>query len=167
MSELFRKKSLDKISAPEQLDSYMKVVRPSVWMILIAILLLLAGGIIWSLMGTVDTVVSCYVLVNDNGTVIYVPEEEMTLVKTGMTVDVIQDNTIDNDDSISGVIIDIDNVPMTGAELMDEKIYAFGIGSLDRRFCKGEVDMNMGEPPMGLYDGRILVESVRPASFIE
>ena len=43
MSNLFRQKSLDRISSPEQLNDYIRVSTPSVWMVLIAIVILLAG----------------------------------------------------------------------------------------------------------------------------
>lgn len=50
---LFRKKSLERISSPEQLDDYIKVTTPSVWIILIAIGILLAGTIIWGVFGEI------------------------------------------------------------------------------------------------------------------
>ena len=37
----FRNKSLDRISSPEEIDDCMKVTRPSMWLVLGAILLLL------------------------------------------------------------------------------------------------------------------------------
>ena len=45
---IFRKKSLDRISSPEALDDYLHVTTPSVWLILIAIIMLLVGMLIWS-----------------------------------------------------------------------------------------------------------------------
>ena len=40
---LFRKQSLEGISSPEQLDDYLKVTNPGLWVILIAPLFLLIG----------------------------------------------------------------------------------------------------------------------------
>ena len=54
MSDLFRKKSLDRVSSPEQLNDYIRVTTPSVWLVLLALVLLLAGLIVWSIFGTVD-----------------------------------------------------------------------------------------------------------------
>lgn len=48
---LFRKDVLDRISAPEQLNDYIKVVKPSVWLILLGIVLA-AGGTIAFLLTT-------------------------------------------------------------------------------------------------------------------
>lgn len=54
MSELFRKKSLERISSPEQLDEYIRVTTPSVWIVLLAIVVLLVGMLAWGTMGTVE-----------------------------------------------------------------------------------------------------------------
>ena len=40
---LFRQKSIDRVSSPEQLNDYIRVTTPSVWLALIAIILLLTG----------------------------------------------------------------------------------------------------------------------------
>ena len=48
MSELFREKSLERVSSPEQLNDYIKVTTPSVWLVLIAVILLLVGILTWS-----------------------------------------------------------------------------------------------------------------------
>ena len=45
---LFRKKSLERISSPEELHDYMRVTTPRLWMILSAILLLLVGFIVYA-----------------------------------------------------------------------------------------------------------------------
>ena len=57
-SKIFRKKSLERISTPDDIDDYIKTTTPGVWMILVAILLILFGTLIWSVFGqiTVETV---------------------------------------------------------------------------------------------------------------
>ena len=52
---IFRKKSLDRISSPEALDDYLHVTTPSVWLILIAIIMLLVGMLIWSYVASIDS----------------------------------------------------------------------------------------------------------------
>lgn len=51
--ELYRKKSMDRISSPEQLNDYLRVTSPSVWVILTAVILLLVGTLIWSSVATI------------------------------------------------------------------------------------------------------------------
>ena len=41
--QIFREKSIERVSSPEQLDDYIKVTTPSVWLILSATIALLAG----------------------------------------------------------------------------------------------------------------------------
>ena len=54
MSDLFRQKNLDRVSSPEQLNDYIRVTKPSVWLVLVALIILLAGMLIWSIFGTVE-----------------------------------------------------------------------------------------------------------------
>lgn len=54
MSDLFRKKSMDKISSPEELNDYIRVTSPSVWMVLAGTVILLAGLLSWCVFGTVN-----------------------------------------------------------------------------------------------------------------
>ena len=51
---IFRQKSLDRISSPEELDNYMKVTRPSLWLTLGVIVLLLAALILWSVTARIE-----------------------------------------------------------------------------------------------------------------
>ena len=44
---VFRKKSLDRIQSPEQLNDYLRVTNPAVWVLLAAVIVLLAGMLIW------------------------------------------------------------------------------------------------------------------------
>ena len=51
MSSIFRQKSIDKVSSPEKLDDYIRVTKPSVWITLAAIGILLVGTIVWGIFG--------------------------------------------------------------------------------------------------------------------
>ncbi|MBQ6504037.1 MAG: hypothetical protein IJI57_09025 [Flexilinea sp.] len=53
---IFRQKSIDKVSSPEQLNDYIRVTTPSVWLILLALVILLVGMLAWSIFGTVEAV---------------------------------------------------------------------------------------------------------------
>ena len=62
MSELYREKSINRINQPEDLEDYIRVTTPSVWVVLIAIILVLAAILGWMIFGTVEEH-------NDDGTV--------------------------------------------------------------------------------------------------
>lgn len=74
-NSIFRKKSLDKISSPEQLNEYIKVARPSVFIFLAAVVVMLVGICAWSIFGTLDTTVSFAAVVVDGNMNIYIGED--------------------------------------------------------------------------------------------
>ena len=52
--QLFRKKSMERVSSPEELNDYIRVTTPSVWVVLAATVVLLLGMLSWSIFGTVE-----------------------------------------------------------------------------------------------------------------
>ena len=46
--EIFRKSTLERISSPEKLNEYIKVSRPSIWIILGAIVILVISAAFWA-----------------------------------------------------------------------------------------------------------------------
>ena len=53
-NSIFREKSMDKVTGPESLNDYVRVTSPSVWIALLAILVLLAGFLTWSIFGRIE-----------------------------------------------------------------------------------------------------------------
>lgn len=51
---VFRKKSMDRISSPEESLDYLRVTKPAIWMILIAIVFILIAIAIWSITGRIE-----------------------------------------------------------------------------------------------------------------
>ena len=47
-SKLFRSSSLEQISSPDKLNEYIRVSRPSVWVILGAITAIIAAAVFWA-----------------------------------------------------------------------------------------------------------------------
>jgi HlyD family secretion protein len=48
-NELFRKEAVEKITSPEDLNAYVKVLNPRVWLILLGIGIAIAGLVIFTL----------------------------------------------------------------------------------------------------------------------
>ena len=46
-NEIFREKSLKKVNSPESLDDNIRVINPSIWLILIGVIVLLIGTFVW------------------------------------------------------------------------------------------------------------------------
>ena len=52
--KLFREKSLEAIESPESLNDYIRVTSPSVWIALLALVVLLVGLLAWSVFGRIE-----------------------------------------------------------------------------------------------------------------
>ena len=63
---LFRKKAMNRISSPEDLTGYLRVTSPGMWIILAAVIVLLAGLFAWSAVGTLETTVDATAIVRDH-----------------------------------------------------------------------------------------------------
>lgn len=86
-NQIFRQKSLDQISSPEQLHDYLHVTNPTVWLALAAVILLLVGCLIWVSAASNDVFASATATVNDGSMVIQIDDPNMAkTVKSGMRV---------------------------------------------------------------------------------
>lgn len=55
-AHLYRKESLERVQSPEQLNDYLRVTNPSVWILLTAVILLLVGLLVWGSFTYIDSV---------------------------------------------------------------------------------------------------------------
>ena len=84
---LFRKKSVERISSPEQLNDYLRVTSPAVWMILVAVAVLLAGLLIWSSTAVIESYVEGSAEVKDGlMTIRFTDQSFAQNIEEGMTV---------------------------------------------------------------------------------
>ena len=63
--QIFRQKSLDRISSPEQLTDYLHVTNVGVWVVFSVIILLLAAFFVWASLGKLETTVAAKAVVRD------------------------------------------------------------------------------------------------------
>lgn len=78
---IFRQKSMEKISSPEQMNDYIRVSNPRVWMILAAIIVLLAGVCVWGMFGRLDTFFQTGGVCKDGCLTVYVKEDDFAKIK--------------------------------------------------------------------------------------
>lgn len=91
---VYREDVLERISSPEQLTSYLRVTNPGIWMTLVGIIVLLAGLIAWSTIGTLETTAPATIVVEDQIAEISIDTTQQ--LEAGMTVRVQDDEyTID------------------------------------------------------------------------
>ena len=80
---IFRKKSLDRISSPEKIDEYMKVTNPSMWLGMVAIILLLVAAVIWSITGRIETTVKAEGQAENSQVKMMIPAENVDNLAVG------------------------------------------------------------------------------------
>lgn len=91
-NSIFRRKSLDTLSSPEQLDQAMQVTRPLGWVGLAACFLLLAIALAWGVMGEIPTLVRGSGILLKEGAV-----HDVVALKTGQLMDI----RVDVDDMVT------------------------------------------------------------------
>lgn len=154
MSTIFRSKSIDRISSPEQLNDYVRVSTPGVWMALIAIITLLIGVCVWGVLGTIDSTVQMVVWIEDGKAISYVKEADIDSIKIGQTA-IINGNEY----TIEG----ISDTPISLSEETDA--YTMHIGSLSAGEWVYRVTISSALPD-GVYQGKIVTQSFHPLSFL-
>lgn len=124
---LFRKKALDKLRSPEQLNQLLTVTSPRAWLVLTPITILLVLAVAWSLVGTIQAGVSGRgaLVPNDQepatlDAVIYVPVEEGRHLMPGMTAR-ISPATIKPEQygSLWGQVVAVGATPATQADMTE------------------------------------------------
>jgi len=154
MSNLFRKKSLERISSPEQLNAYIRVATPSVWLLLSGIVILLAGVCVWGVFGHMDTTLTAVAVAEDGMMTAYVREADIASVKAEAVV------TVDGD---IVKIWAIDDQPVQVDESFSE--YARHVGGLQQGEWVYAVKLDVNCPD-GIYIAQIVIDSVSPMSFV-
>lgn len=85
--QIFRKKSIDRVSSPEQLSDYLRVTSPAVWVVLAAVILLVAGLFVWSGVTAVESYATGSAEVRDGVlTLTFDDAEAAQNVEVGMNV---------------------------------------------------------------------------------
>ena len=154
--KLFREKSLEAVESPESLNDYLRVTSPGVWLVLAAVIALLAGGVLWGIFGRIDTNVSVAVASSGGQCVCLVPYDAMQdVLAQGMSVNVNgQAYTLNPEAEVKTVIISEDTNPYirvaSGLNLGDVAV---------------EIPM-AAELADGVYQGSVLTESLQPISLL-
>ena len=153
---VFRKESLDRVSSPEQLNDYIRVTNPGVWMTMCAVIFLLLGICVWSVFGRIDTTVTVGAVTENDQTFCYVKEADVQTLETGMQV------------RIGEAQYQISSVQPQPIQVNDTFAqYLLHVGNL----AEGEwvfvalLDAVHGENGM-IVDAELVIESIAPMSFV-
>ena len=151
---IFRKKSLAQVSSPEQLNDYIRVPNPGIWMILLAVIVLLVGVCVWGVFGHMDTNLKVAAVCKDGKLICYVKETDMKSVENGMPVTV-------NDKKYT-----VDGIQSESVSVSQEMgSYLLHLGELQAGEWVTPITVNT-DLEDGTYQATITVESVSPMSFV-
>ena len=154
--QLFRQSSLDRISSPEDLNDYVRVANPGVWMIMGAIIVFLVGLCVWAVVGEMKTTVNA-VGIKENGNVIfYANEMKMMEIKPGMQIVC--------DDGAKCTVKSVDEETFPATAVLSE--YAQHLGEFDKGDWVCVVRAEGDGPEDGIGKASITVTRVSPISFI-
>jgi len=82
-ASIFNKKATEKLRSPDDLDKYVRVTSPRMWVVLVACVALLAGLVAWGVFGTVSTDVSVLGTVLDGKAVCFLSADNTSNVREG------------------------------------------------------------------------------------
>lgn len=155
-NKVFRKKSLDRISSPEQLNDYIRVTNPGVWLTMSAVIFLLLGVIIWGIFGRLDTTVSVGAITENDQTVCFVKEDEAAALDEKMLVKIEENTYSIRSISLQPVQVDesfVDYLVHVGNLAEGEWVYIIALDG-----CHGENG--------SIFEADIIVESIAPMHFV-
>ncbi len=111
---LFRQKSMEKITSPEQMNDYIRVSNPGIWMVLAAVIVLLAGVCVWGIFGRLDTSLQTGGVCQNGRLIVYISEKDFSDISEKTIVSVngneyalsdIADSPIQLDDSADSYLL--------------------------------------------------------------
>ena len=153
--QLFREKSLEAVDSPESLNDYLRVTSPGIWLVMAAVIALLAGGILWGIFGHIRTTAVFAVSVSPEKSVCYVNYNDIEKVQARGVIRVEgADYPLKTNADFSVTIVSEETPP--------------------RVLLSGK--LNMGDPvvevpviidlPEGYYTGEVVMEDLKPISLL-
>ena len=155
-NSIFRKSTIDRMNSPEQLNEYIRVARPGVWLLLGAIVLLLLGVIVWGVFGTVTSTVRAGVLSENGSVVCYVGMEDGSKIQPGMTATIREQE---------GTVIGVLPEPILASGESFHPYILEAAGLQQGEYCYA-VELDFPGLSNGVYLAEITVERIRPITFV-
>jgi hypothetical protein len=113
--QIFRKVALDRLASPEQLDQLLQVTRPTGWLALAALCLLLSATVLWSIFGSIAIQVSgrAALIAPEGGrtleALVFLPADAAQQVRPGMPARVVPAGASrERDGFMRGAVVSVD-----------------------------------------------------------
>ncbi len=154
-NNVFRQESLDRITSPDDLNDYIRVYRPSVWLLIAAAALLIAGFLVWSALGYLPTTVPIVCVAEEGKLTGYV--EDVTEITAGLPVKI---------GDAEGRVRSVAKLPLSSEEVSKRYDSDYTIHLLGIQDWNYEIIITAANVPDGLVEGTIVTDSVHPIQFI-
>lgn len=152
-NNIFRQKNIEKINSPESLNDYVKVTNPSVWIILLGVIILIAGALVFGTIGKIDTNINTVTNVSDGTAITYIDENNIDKINSSMKVKI---------DGEEYNIINIESKPIKASEV-DEYVLHKGNIEISQWLYPITVNATLKD---GVYSSVITIEQTSPISYI-
>ena len=152
-TSLFREKNLERLESPEQLNDYLRVTSPGVWLVLATVIVLLVGVCIWGFLGRIEATTQAAV-VTDGG-------ESICLVPASAVEGVLKNRTV----KVNGEALEL--VPdVLEPEVVSETMNVYVM--LTGKLSVGDIvyPIALAEPLAtdGIVEGHLVTETLSPVS---
>lgn len=158
-SAIFNKTSLDKVNSPEQLNDYIRVSNPGIFVVLAAVFVLLAAAAVWSVTWELPTSISAVGVAEDGRMICYLSTENAQEVQAGMEVEINGEN--------AGKVLSVSEEPLSAAEVTaslnsDYLAYLLSLSGWNMEVIIDATDLEDGK----LYSVSIVTDKIRPIGFL-
>ena len=166
-SSIFRKESIERVSSPDQLDDYIRVQKPSVWIILALVIALLIAVFVWAGTAKLETTVTAFGIMDSsnpkNTVTCYLTADKAANVKEG------QPAVLSYDTEYQGIVTAVSG-PYSYQEIargfLGGNTYAIYMADIHEGNDYYQVTIQGKNLPDGAFDVTIVGESVSPISFL-
>jgi len=172
-NDLFREKSLEKISSPEGLDKYIKTTSPSVILLFISVVILLTGLLVWAFVGKVEvksTVgvnvvssgeVTAYITEKDYET--YIQKSTKEKITSSMYISFGNEKLYVTSYSTQGKVYDASSAttPYT-----NEEVACFSYSNIKERTIYYEIYAQLNTATVGAHKGKMVYSISSPIGYI-
>ena len=153
---VFRQKSMERITSPEQMNDYIRVSNPSVWMLLAAVIVLLIGVCVWGAFGHLDTVVQTGGICEDGRLTVYLSESDFAKLDGEAILSV--------GEAEYAVVSDVAGMPILLDESTDPYLlHLIGLSAGDWAHALSAEAPDLKD---GVYTVSVIIERVRPLDFV-
>ena len=153
---IFRKESLKKVSSPEELNDYIKVTSPGVWLAIAAAAALLIAALVWGIFGSLESSVTVSGIAKDGTVQCYVTD--VSAIREGCSVQV---------GGKEGTVSSVSARPISREEAVEKcggdeyDVYCLGLS--DWNYV---VEITAAGVPDGLVTASVVTDAVSPISFL-